>query len=146
MPPTTLATVNDTAIFAVVFVAFPILGAMVFFWWRRQYGVGIRSRTKARPSDFDPSVIIIAGSDTHRPQRHSGHESPSHSGSDPLTPFPDHDHHRPGQHDHSHTNDHSAPDASGTDGGSSGGSDGGGDGGGGGGDGGGGGGGGGGGD
>jgi uncharacterized membrane protein YgcG len=117
MPPTTLATVNDTAIFAVVFVAFPILGAMVFFWWRRQYGVGIRSRAKARPSDFDPSVIIIAGSDMHRPHRHAEHEPPAQAGSDPPATFPSHHHH--------HTSDHHAPDASSNDGGTSGSADGG---------------------
>jgi len=35
---------DDTILFAIVVIAFPLFGAMVFFWWRRQYGVDPATR------------------------------------------------------------------------------------------------------
>ena len=49
----------DTGIIIAVAILFPLFGALVFFYWRTQYGVGVPWLTDRRKSERENDADIV---------------------------------------------------------------------------------------
>lgn len=66
---------DDTVIFGIILVGFPLFGAAVFFWWRWQYGVWApKSRARKGQGGEESGARVITISDPKSPG--SGPENP----------------------------------------------------------------------